>query len=331
MAYAKSAVNKALGILSDRRAYARALAAKRKNEVYSALPIIEKIDRELAHTGSAVARAVLSADNTDLLLDRLKNENLGLQEERANILGRAGFPGDYLAPAYTCPKCEDTGFFEDEYCTCLISLLKEITYKEISEEINPDSFTFRNFDIDLYSPTPLGDGKISPRDVMRKTYEYCKSYAENFSRKSAGGLLLQGATGLGKTHLSLAVASELIGRGYSVIYASAPSLTERLGRGRFKNSFSDENSADFEALEECDLLILDDLGAEFTTSFSVYCIYTILNNRINKNRPTVINTNLDLSRIEEKYTDRIASRIMGHCKFIPFVGGDIRITKRAER
>ena len=81
---------------------------------------------------------------------------------------------------------------------------------------------------------------------------------------------------------------------------------------------------------DCDLLILDDLGAEFSTSYTVSEIYNILNTRLNEGKPVIINTNYEFEEIEQKYTPRIASRIIGTYVPIEFCGEDIRQLKKDE-
>ena len=77
----------------------------------------------------------------------------------------------------------------------------------------------------------------------------------------------------------------------------------------------------------CDLLIIDDLGAEMVNSFTVGIIYNILNTRIVSHRPTIISTNLTPDEIRSRYTDRVASRLFGEFTVMRFEGKDIRMQK----
>ncbi|MDR1928036.1 MAG: ATP-binding protein, partial [Oscillospiraceae bacterium] len=130
-------------------------------------------------------------------------------------------------------------------------------------------------------------------------------------------------TGLGKTHLSLAIAQQVLAKGFGVIYGSAQNLFSRLERERFAR-FGENTGEAEQALLECDLLILDDLGAEFSTSFTVSALYNLLNTRLNRALPTIINTNLDARQREEKYSERVTSRIIGNYQTLRFFGSDIR-------
>ena len=139
-------------------------------------------------------------------------------------------------------------------------------------------------------------------------------------------LLLSGNTGLGKTHLSLAIASEVMQKGYGVLYDSVINLLRRVEREHFGRG---EAGADtLEILLTCDLLILDDLGAEFDSSFYVSTVYNIINTRLNCGLPTIISTNLAPEEIGSRYGRSVLSRLEGEYEILPFFGEDIRRLKR---
>jgi DNA replication protein DnaC len=162
---------------------------------------------------------------------------------------------------------------------------------------------------------------INQREHMKNTYEYCRAYAENFTPDSEG-LCMYGKTGLGKTHMSLAIANVVLDKGYDVYYGSIQSIMDKLEAEHFGRLPREDSIK--EDILTCDLLIIDDLGAEFATQFTNAELYNILNSRILSSLPTIISTNLEMSEIAEKYTQRVASRIMGSCMAIYFCGKDIR-------
>ena len=141
---------------------------------------------------------------------------------------------------------------------------------------------------------------------------------------------MQGATGLGKTHLSLAIARAAIGKGFGVIYCSAPNIIGKLEKERFRSARGSTDESDVYLLE-CDLLILDDLGTEFPTSFSSSTIYNMINSRLMASRPTIISTNLTMRELEKQYSQRLVSRIMGNHVRLEFLGSDVRQKKRLIR
>ena len=96
---------------------------------------------------------------------------------------------------------------------------------------------------------------------------------------------------------------------------------------RFGNSASYEAGGDIEKYYTCDLLIIDDLGTEVHNQFTTSCLYNVIDSRLNRSKPTVINTNLTQEELRKIYWDRITSRILGEYKIMPFVGVDVRSQK----
>lgn len=82
-------------------------------------------------------------------------------------------------------------------------------------------------------------------------------------------------------------------------------LLETLERERFRRG---EESYSLNFVLDCDLLILDDLGAEFSTNFSVSVIYNIINSRLVEGKPTIISSNLTAKELEARYSPRVVSR-----------------------
>ena len=158
------------------------------------------------------------------------------------------------------------------------------------------------------------------------SFNYCKDYASGFNGKGKS-ILMRGATGLGKTHLSLAIANEVLDKGYYAVYVSAPSIFSQIDRLHFNYKY-DEEQRIIDTLLNCDLLIIDDLGTEFTTPYTQSSIYNIFNNRLLMGKPMIINTNMTMRELESAYSQRFVSRIMGECDKLDFVGKDIRAAKK---
>jgi len=159
---------------------------------------------------------------------------------------------------------------------------------------------------------------------MSQIYNYCKNWAEDFSKDSPS-ILMYGNTGLGKTHLSLAIANVVVEKGYNVIYSSAGNLFSKLEKEKFGKINFDESPE--EQVLTVDLLILDDLGSEFSTQFTIATVYNIINTRILSGLPTIINTNLLYDEIGDKYNPRVYSRLIGDYQMLEFIGADIRQLK----
>ena len=299
--------------LARRRYQASTQAQAHLDEVYQKIPEIQQIDRTLSLTGLSVARAVIGRADS--------------QERRAHLLKQAGFPEDYTQEHYSCAKCKDTGVLGTRHCECYQSLLREKACHLLNQTSPLQLSSFDTFHTEYY-PNLTDKNGISPRQTMTAIFQYCLSYAQNFSPRSKS-ILMMGATGLGKTHLSLAIAQAVIDKGYGVIYASAQNLLSALEKERFARTLTEMDN--LQALLDCDLLILDDLGAEFPTQFVSSSIYNIVNSRMGAGKPMIINTNLTANELRERYTDRIVSRIVGTYEILTFTGSDIRQILRRQQ
>ena len=212
--------------------------------------------------------------------------------------------------------------------TDLLKELEGFTAKqqklELSKLLDLGSQSFDTFDTDWYSDQRAPGKTKSAREHMEWVYDTCVEYAHNFGKKPAN-LLLFGRPGLGKTHLSAAIAREVSGKGFSVVYDMAGHIFERFEAQKFGR---DEAERDVERVLNCDLLILDDLGTEMTTTMVQSALYQIINGRLLSGRSTVISTNLMPEAIAQRYSGQIASRIEGEYQLLPFVGEDIRTLKK---
>lgn len=324
MRYDSSVYEKAEKELAARRSKAEKERELHHSEVIEKFPEIAELERQMAVCGLEAAKAIgMKKGRSEEFIEHLKNHNLSAQRRRAEILKQAGYPDDYLETKYSCPVCRDTGVIEGRMCPCYKNLVRTIAYDRLSR-ISPITVsTFEDFSLDYYPEAPLESGVV-PRRLMAGNYRYCKNYADDFSLRSPS-LILYGATGLGKTHLSLAIAGEVINKGFGVIYGSAQNLLNRLENEKFGRSGQDGDTMSL--LLECDLLILDDLGAEFSTAFTLSAIYNIINSRMLSSLPTIISTNLEPGELDKKYDQRIASRILGSFTPVYFCGRDIRQLK----
>jgi len=311
--------------LEQRRRTAEQTLEQHRKIAYEKIPKLAKLERELAQTGSTVVNALWAGENAASCLAALEQQNTAAQAEQAKLLTQHGFAPDYLKPQYTCGDCRDTGFVRGLRCGCFTKLLQVLAYQELSMDTPLEQCTFDSFSLDYYANTPTVAGVI-PRKMMQGVLDYCKQYAAHFTPR-AKSMLFLGPTGLGKTHLSLAIAREIIEQGHTVIYGAAQNLLSRLEREHFARYGQQSDDAQ-RALLNCDLLIIDDLGTEFSTSFTQSCIYNIVNTRLMSGLPVIINTNLNDAQLEEKYGERVTSRIIGNYAVLRFFGNDVRQQKK---
>lgn len=324
MSFSEEICEAARQTLSKRRRDAEAKCEKLRQEIYLKLPEVAALDEQMNSDVKQMikyAKMALEGEDTSAKAEQLKERNLELQRRRADILQKNGYLPDDPAPRYTCSRCEDTGFDGVKRCECYEALLRAEAAKRITGSSMLASCGFDNFSLDYYSDKPQPPHNAVPREIMARTLRICREYADNFSC-SSGNLLMIGGTGLGKTHLSMAIARSAINRGFGVVYCSAQSIFAQLQREQF--SRSDET---LQGLLGCELLILDDLGAELINQFSVAQVNSIVNTRIIANLPTIISTNLSVAELEKAYTERFVSRVIGSYRRLGFIGRDVRIIK----
>lgn len=297
----------------------------KKNFLYARFPRAKEIEKTLNSISILAAKAVLKKGNVKQTLENLKDESKKLKEEFSQIISSAGFKEDYFELKHRCTACNDEGFIDGKMCSCMKELLRKESYKRFSDMSPVAGCIFKNFSLDYYDDI----GEPSPKKRMTYILDYCKSYARDFNSHSKS-LLFKGNTGLGKTHLSMSIAVELIHKGFSVIYTSAHNIVTSMEKERFNYS-QQVNSEKRDYFLDCDLLIIDDLGAEFSTSFSNGAIYDIIDTRLILDRPVIISTNLSASKFEEKYTPQIESRVFGCYVKLDFLGKDVRQRIRIEK
>lgn len=309
-------LERAKRIIDARQKKAEQDAEQRRLELEAVFPELKEVNRNLARAGLEAIRTIGAGDTGAEVFEKLSKESAKNRERRAEILASLGLPADALDVRYTCPICEDTGIKDGHYCECFKALVRKFQYENLCSTTPAQNSSFESFSLDYYD--------ASVRDHMSQVFNYCRMWAEDFDRNS-NSILLYGNTGLGKTHLSLAIANVVLQKGYNVIYASAGNLFSKLEKESFGRLNSDESPE--EAVMNCDLLILDDLGSEFTKAFVVAELYNIINTRILTGLPTVISTNLMYDEIGDRYNPRVYSRIIGDYQMLEFQGSDIRQIK----
>ena len=301
---------------------------RRRQEIYGRVPRLREIDAALRETMSKlISSALRRGTDPRPAIEALKEENLALQRERAELLVAHGYPADYLEDKPNCPLCGDTGWRGSEVCSCLNDYYARVQLEELSRLLDLGTQSFETFSFDVYSPYAPLDQDISPRSNMERIYDACRDYAYEFSPRS-GNLLLSGDPGLGKTFLSACIARVVSETGHSVVYDTAAHIFERFEAQKFSRDETGGADEDVSRLLRCDLLIIDDLGTELTTEFVRSAFYQIVNTRLMTNKKTIISTNLSPAELSRRYGANILSRIEGAYRILPFFGDDIRKQKK---
>lgn len=297
------------------RAEAEAKADARTRELQRAIPALEELDKQLSACGPMLAKIMMSRDAE--ALKALEEENRTLQEKRRQLLAENGYRPQEDDPVYTCPVCRDTGYVGLKLCDCVRKRMAVELYTSTGLGKGLFDKTFDNFSLRFYT----GEDKSHMETVL----SICRSYAEKFD-ENARPLLFLGKTGLGKTHLSAAIASTVAQKGYDVLYETAQRLFDRYESSRFGR----DDSGMTERYESCDLLLIDDLGTECASQYTSATFFNLLNTRLLNGRPIIINTNLNRAQLEKAYGERVLSRLLGDFRVLKLMGTDVRMQKVAE-
>ncbi len=306
---------------SEKYKIAQNASDARRRELWAKIDGLRVIDNELSLTGIRIMDAIMSKEkgsDTASKLEAVKNQNQELLRERAALLRANGYPEDYTDVHYECEKCNDSGYVDMKMCDCMKRALVLAGYESSGIASLMKHQSFENFSLDYYRQTQ------KQYDGMKKTFEKIKSFAENFSADTYENLLFVGRTGLGKTHLSTAVAKTVIEKYFDVLYVTANEMVSVFEQKKFGSKISPNEEADTSRYYSADLLIIDDLGTEMSSPFSISCVYEIINARMIARKSTIISTNLGIEEIEKRYWERITSRLLGEYQPVLFVGIDVR-------
>ena len=307
---------------SEKYRLAQSASEDRKIELWGEITGLRELDRELSMTGLRIMAATMEKGaDTRALIEKIKENNERLLVERAALLRAYGYPEDYTDVHYECEACGDTGYVDTKMCDCMKRALVLAGYESsgLGELIKTQSFD--NFSLDWYK------NNAEVYSKMVQSFEKVKKFADNFSADNYSNMIFIGGTGLGKTHLSTAVAKSVIDRHYDVLYVTATGMMGDFEQKRFGNSAIEGDAGDTDRYYSADLLIIDDLGTEISNQFTTTCLYDVINTRIMTRKSTIISTNLVQDELRKRYWDRITSRIFGEYQPVIFVGTDIRRQK----
>lgn len=321
MPYSADNLKRVTDAFAEKKKKAEDGAAQRHAAVCAKFPRIAEIDRELSSTGLKIfSEAIKGKSRLEERIKALKAETESLCAERAKILCDAGLDENYDSPKYDCPACSDTGYTSGgRMCGCMRAALAEAGFESSGMAKLISKQNFENFTLDYYTGADA--------ENMKKTL----ARAEKFSDLICGGetrnMLFFGKTGLGKTHLSSAVAKRVIESGCDVVYESAQNVFADFEYEKFSRGYGDTSPSRTDKYFSCDLLIIDDLGTETSNQFSVSCLYNLLNDRIINEKSMLISTNADKGELLDRYSDRITSRLFGEFEVCLFTGKDVRSQK----
>ena len=323
MGYSTEVIQRARARLASAKADRESENQQHLLDAYARVPRLREIDRQLRITMAMAAQAVFSSGgDVAAAMEEAKNRNLALQREREALVSMY-FEEGYLDDSPICDRCGGSGYVGSTMCECLAELCRQEQKKELTF-LNVGRETFDQFRLDYYPDRIDPKFGVNVRTVMEKTFQTCRRYAYGFTERS-GNLLFSGDTGLGKTFLSACIARTVADRGFSVVYESAGHLFAKLERAKF--SGDEQAREEVKKYNECDLLIVDDLGTEMPGQFTTAALYALVNDRLLAGKAMIISTNLNTEDLARRYSSQIASRLRGNFTRVAFLGDDIRVKK----
>lgn len=286
-------------------------------EIYEKIPEYEEVEHSISSVSVAQGRKLLDGDDQALI--DLKHTLRTLSEKKHRLLRDAGYPENYLEPEYECPLCKDTGYIDGQKCNCLKQRIVALLYEQsnIKEALEKENFSMLSYD--YYEKEDL--------ERFRQTVSASKRFIVTFSSVYRN-LFFYGSVGAGKSFLSNCIAKELIEMGNLVLYFSASGLIDTLAGNSSAGKLREDLYAISQDLYNCDLLIIDDLGTEYTNAYVVSQLFSCLNERHLRRKSTLISTNLSLEDLRNKYSERIFSRITSNYDMYKITGPDIRMYRK---
>lgn len=294
---------------------------KRRTKAYARIPALQELDRQTPSLAIEQLRQRLQGASAAAGpgTPSFRETAARISETRRQLLIENGFSPDYLEMTWDCPDCHDTGYIGRQKCHCLRRRETAVLYDQSHLDALAEGAYFSALSEEYYSGEDLKHFRAARRS--------CERFVEEFDSVFRN-LYLYGTVGTGKTMLSVCTARALLEKGKSVLYFSAASLFDRLADCTF-GSWTREGLRELTAdLYGCDLLIIDDLGTEFTNAFVASQLFTCISERGLSRKPTIISTNLSLGDLQARYSDRVFSRITSSYELCKLTGRDIRLQKR---
>ena len=318
MALSNGQVQEIQRILSERQLEAHRRYLEKREEIFRKLPELEDLEEKVRAFSLSVAGEMQQGNREGLL--RLKEEIGKLHQEKEALLKTAGYRiQDLEEEEHFCPLCQDTGYVDGKKCQCFLKLQGELLYRQsrmgaVLERENFSKFQLERFD----NKEKLGQcGNKTLREYIKEIRDYLTNYCEEYPKNNRS-ILFTGSTGTGKTYFLHSIAKALLDRGVSVLYFTATGLFEY-----FSKRMREEDTEDY--IEEVDVILIDDLGTEFSNSFTTSRFFALLNQRILDRKTMLISTNLNFKELRETYSDRVVSRFMSDYEIIPLYGKDQRL------
>lgn len=319
--------NKILASFDAKQAKNKREQHARKEQAFNKIPQLKEIQSQISSIGfDCITKTLQNPEKKDFYDNYLKEKLYELRQDKEKLLASNGFSSDYLEEHFECADCKDTGYIENTTCHCLQQAIIDFAYVQSNLKHILTKENFSTFSFDYYSKEKDPRNGLSPFENMRSVHHMCQDFVNTFDNEQKN-LILYGESGLGKTFLCNSIAKELLDHGKTVIYLSAFQLFRLFENYRFHNKEEIVSNDDIESIFQCDLLIIDDLGTEFSNALTSAELFNCLNTRLLNQKASVISTNLAPKEWVNAYSERITSRIFGYYTQLKFFGSDIRLTR----
>lgn len=250
---------------------------------------------------------------------KLETQLATLDDKKKVALKEIGLQPEDLLPKFNCLKCGDTGIFENEICSCVKqkynNKLMELCGVDLADVTYLNNYDFKFF------------GSAEERKFAEKCVVTLEDFVKKFETLKMKNIVMCGASGTGKTYLTKCIAKELIAKNITTLFVSSFDLNN-LFLEQHTSNFGEKNN--MQNLIDVDALIIDDLGTEpMRKNVTKEYLLILLNERLGKNKSTIITTNLSPDDLLARYEERIFSRIFNKrtTLVLKFDGKNVRLKK----
>ena len=284
----------------------------RAAEAQSRRKLLNETCPDLKALEVAIARAALAAPES---LPELQAQRLTLI---GDWLAQRGLGSDWLTPPPSCPLCRDDGWRDGQLCACVRNDAARRMFADAG--LAPDGPSFERYDLNIFPADARTAAGAPLREHMARLRDGAVAWADRFPTLPRPNMLFLGRPGLGKSYLMDSIARRVIDRGYWVVRATAFRTNDI-----FAKALADK--ADPDPFFDCDLLVIDDLGAEpVLNKVTVSSFFNLFNERNAAGKPWLISTNLTPEGLITRYGERVFSRLTDTrlTQLIEFEGVDLR-------